>query len=169
MTPEHIRLLYDYNSWANHRTLDACAALSDEQFTRDLGSSFRSARDTLVHIMGAEWVWLERWHGRSPGALPAAEQFPTLASVRARWAEIEGNLLRFVNGLTAEDLAGVREFHTLTMGTSASPLWQTLQHLVNHGSYHRGQVTTLLRQLGAQSISTDLIRFYRERAAGKSA
>jgi uncharacterized damage-inducible protein DinB len=59
-----VRRLYDYNTWANHRTLESCAALTDEQFTRNLGSSFPSVRDTLVHLFQVEWIWLERWHGR---------------------------------------------------------------------------------------------------------
>ncbi len=168
MNLETIRPLYDYNTWANYRMLDACNSLTDEQFTRELGSSFRSVRDTLAHIMGAEWVWLERWNGRSPGALPVAEQFPNLASVRAHWAGIERDLLRFVAGLTQADLERVGEYRTLKGGTFANPLWQTLQHLVNHGTYHRGQVTTMLRQLGAVPSSTDLIQFYRERSAKAS-
>ena len=57
MNVEDFRLLYDYNAWADHRTLDACAGLNEEQFTRDLGSSYRSVRDTLVHIMLVEWLW----------------------------------------------------------------------------------------------------------------
>jgi len=161
---ETVRLLYDYNSWANHRVLDACGVLTDEQFMRDLGSSFRSVRDTLAHIMAAEWVWLERFHGRSPSALPATEQFPNLASVRAHWAEIERNLLRFVAGLSAEELARVKEYRTTKSSTYANALWQALQHLVNHGTYHRGQVATMLRQLGAKPNLSDLICFYRERA-----
>lgn len=170
MTPDEIRLLYDYNSWANHRILDAASALTDEQLTRDLGSSFRSVRDTLVHIMGAEWVWLERWwHGRSPTALLPAAEYSNLTSVRAHWAEIERDLLGFVAGLTAADLARVYEYRT-TQGTpSANPLWQMLQHLINHGTYHRGQVTAMLRQSGAKAVATDLIVFYRERAAQASA
>jgi uncharacterized damage-inducible protein DinB len=169
MSPEEVRLLYDYNTWANHRILDASGALTGEQFTRELGGSFRSARGTLVHIMGAEWLWLERWHGRLPSALLPAEEFPGVASVRARWAQIETDLLRFVAGLTPADLARVHEYRT-TKGTPVSnPLWQSLQHVVNYGSYHRGQVTTLLRQLGASAVATDLIQFYRERQARASA
>jgi len=72
---EDVRTLYDYNAWANSRALEACSALTPEQFTRDLGSSFRSLRDTLAHIYGAEWVWLERWHGRTPTGLPSAVDF----------------------------------------------------------------------------------------------
>lgn len=164
LDPATVRLLFEYNAWANRRTLDACGTLTQEQFTRDLGSSFRSVRDTLAHILGAEWVWLERCQGRSPGALPAAEQFPTLASVNTRWTEIERNLLDLVARLSGEELARVHEFRTLKSGMYANALWQALQHVVNHSTYHRGQAAMLLRQSGAKPNFTDLIYFYRERA-----
>jgi uncharacterized damage-inducible protein DinB len=165
MTPEQIQLLYEYNAWASHRLLDACAALTEEQFTRSNGSSFPSVRDTLVHIMGAEWVWLERWQGRLDVTLPSASDSPGLADIRRRWAQLERDLLAFVAKLTAEDLAGTRNLRTLKGEPYALPLWQLMQHVVNHGSYHRGQVTTMLRQLGASAVATDLVAFYRERAA----
>jgi uncharacterized damage-inducible protein DinB len=169
MSPDEIRTLYQYNAWANQRSVDAAAALSDEQFTQPLGSSFSSVRDTLSHIYGGEWVWLERFQGRSPSALPEAGQFATLPALRARWMEHETSLLNFVAGLTQEDLNRVLEYKTLKFGVYQNPLWQSMQHLVNHGSYHRGQVTTLLRQLGAQVIATDLMHFYRERSAAAGA
>ena len=75
MNLDDFRRLYDYNSWANRRTLEACAPLNDEQFTRDLRSSFRSVRDTLVHILLVEWLWRERWLGRSPDQLSARKRF----------------------------------------------------------------------------------------------
>jgi uncharacterized damage-inducible protein DinB len=165
MNAEDFRLLYDYNSWANHRTLDTCSQLSAEQFTRDMGSSYRSVRDTLVHIMLVEWLWLERWHGRSPNSYAPTSEFPNLNSVRARWAEIDTDLLDYIASLTPEEVQRVVH-HTTTSGIpQAAPLWQMLQHLANHGTYHRGQITTLLRQLGAKATGTDLITFYRERAA----
>jgi uncharacterized damage-inducible protein DinB len=163
MTPDEVRLLYDYNAWANHRQLDAASALTPEQFTKPLGSSFSSVRDTLAHIWGAEWVWLERFQGRSPGSLPDTTQFNDLASLRVRWAELEQRLLTFVRGLTQTDLDRVVEYKTLKFGVYKNPLWQSLQHVVNHGTYHRGQVTTMLRQQGAQPVYTDLMHFYRER------
>ena len=61
MVLEDIRLLYSYDRWANGRLLDAAADLTPEQFTRDLNGSFRSIRDTLLHILGGEWIWLEYW------------------------------------------------------------------------------------------------------------
>jgi uncharacterized damage-inducible protein DinB len=168
MNVQDFRLLYDYNSWANHRTLEACAPLSEEQFTRDLGSSFRSVRDTLAHICLVEWLWLERWLGRSPDKFPPATDFPTLESLRRRWSEIERNLLDYVAALTPEDIERVLHHKTTSGAPQAAPLGQMLQHLVNHGTYHRGQVATLLRQLGAKPNSTDLILFYRERAGAQA-
>ncbi len=162
MTLDDVHSLYAYNSWANHRALDASSALSPEQFTRNLVSSFPSVRDTLAHIMFAEWLWLERWLGRSPG-FPSGD-FPDLASIRARWQAIESDLLNFVRTLALADLDRVVEYRNTKGHAFSNPMWQMLQHLVNHGTYHRGQITTMLRQLGATPLTTDLIAFYREQA-----
>ena len=162
MTPEVARQLFAYDAWANSRTLEACAALPLEQFTRDLGSSFKSVRDTAAHIVGAQFVWLERFHGRVPVGLPASD-FPDVASLRSRASQIQQGLTDYVNQISAEDLAGRFEYRDLKGNAHGNIRWHTLQHLANHGTYHRGQITTLLRQLGAKPVSTDMIAFYRER------
>jgi len=164
MSPQEIQLLFEYNSWANHRTMGAAEKLTSEQLTQPMGSSFTSVRDTLAHIYGAEWIWLERFQGRSPSALPDVTQFSDVATLREPWLEHEERLLIFVRALTQSDLDRVMEYKTLRFGVYQNPLWQSMQHVVNHGTYHRGQVTTMLRQLGAQPILTDLMHFYRERA-----
>src|SRR5258707_14270651 len=147
MSPEEMRLLYDYNAWANRRSLTAAAALTTEQFTKPMGSSFSSIRDTLAHIYGAEWIWLERFKGRSPSSLPDTAQFKDAASLRERWNEHETRLLAFVNGLTQADLDRVMEYKTLKFGVYRNPLWQSMQHHVNHGSHHLRHVPTLLPPL----------------------
>ena len=169
MTPEEMRVLYDYNAWANRRHLEAASKITTEEFLRPMGSSFGSLRDTLAHIYGAEWVWLERFQGRSPGSLPDVSQFQDVPNLREKWLEHEARLLAFVGNLTQDDLNRVMEYKTLKFGVYRNPLWQSMQHLVNHGTYHRGQSTTLLRQLNAQPILTDLMHFYRERATAAGA
>jgi uncharacterized damage-inducible protein DinB len=169
MTPQEMRLLYDYNAWANRRQMNAAAALTPEQFTKPLGSSFSSVRDTLAHICGAEWIWLERFQGRSPASLPDTTQFNDVASLQVHWNELEDRLLRFVREIKQVDLDRVFEYKTLKFGVYKNPLWQSMQHLVNHGTYHRGQVTTMLRQHGAQPVLTDLMHFYREREVAANA
>jgi uncharacterized damage-inducible protein DinB len=160
MEPDEVRELYNYNAWANHRTLDACAALTEEQFIRDLRSSFRSVRDTIVHILGAEWIWLDRCNGRSPVALPSPEPFVSVSGVRARWGEIERDQLGFVGGLSAADLDRVIEYRNMRGNRFAYPLRRILRHVVNHSTYHRGQVASMLRQLGIAPAATDLLRYY---------
>lgn len=164
MNKEDFSTLYDFNAWANRRTLDSCAALSPEHFVRDLSSSFRSVRDTLAHIYGAEWIWLERWRNRTAPGLPSAADFPDFDSIRSRLTAIDRELVDYIASLSEEEVRGVREFKTLTAGTISQPLWQCLQHLANHGTYHRGQIAAMLRQLGTKTVSTDLVVFYRERA-----
>jgi len=169
MSPQEMSGLFEYNSWANHRSLDAAEKLSVEQFTRPMGSSFSSVRDTLAHIYGAEWLWLERFQGRSPSGLPNVNQFPDVGTLRTTWAEEEKRLLTFVRGLSQADLDREMEYKTLRFGVYTNPLWQSMMHLVNHGTYHRGQVTTLLRQLGAEPILLDLMHFYREQRTASRA
>jgi len=169
MTPNEMLVLYEFNAWANRRMLGAVEAVEPEEFLRPMGSSFCSLRDTAAHIYGGEWVWLERFQGRSPASLPDAAEFQDVASLRERWTELEGRLLGFVGSLTEDDLNRVMEYKTLKFGVYRNPVWQSMQHVVNHGTYHRGQVTTLLRQLGAGPVLTDLMHFYRERSAAAGA
>ena len=169
MNVADIRHLFDYTEWANQLVMDAAATLPDEQLRRNTGISHHSIFGTLLHMAGAEWIWLERFQGRSPSSLPDTTQFQDMASLRERWDELEARLLGFVRGLAQADLDRVFEYKTLKFGVYRNPLWESMQHLVNHGSYHRGQVTTLLRQLGAQPIATDLMHFYRERATAAGA
>jgi uncharacterized damage-inducible protein DinB len=169
MTPEEMGILYEFNAWADRRSLSAATKLSPDQFVKPMGSSFSSVRETLAHIFGAEWLWLERFQGRSPASLPDVTQYTDVERLGEAWGEFEPRLLNFVRGLTQKDLDRVMEYKTLKFGVYSNPLWQSMQHLVNHGTYHRGQVTTLLRQHGQQPILTDLMHFYRERAVAANA
>jgi uncharacterized damage-inducible protein DinB len=169
VTSELLCVLFQYNQWADRRTLDVCSAITNEQFTRDLGSSFRSVRDTVAHLYGAEWVWNERIHGRSPSSLPVGTVFPDLASVREKLEEMDSYYIDYVTKLTPQDLERVIHYKSFAGEEFSNPLWQSLHQLTNHASYHRGQTVTLLRQLGAKPVSTDLIGYYRERAAAARA
>ena len=160
MQPETIRELYLYNHWANQRTVDSVAALSTEKFTRDMGNSFSSVRDTLAHILSAEWIWLERWHGRFPKSMLPASDFPTVETLRRRWELVDHDLNRFLETLTPERLREPLAYLNRAGERFSYRLWQQMAHVVNHSSYHRGQVTTLLRQLGAEPNGTDFLSYY---------
>ena len=160
MDLKSIQVLYDYNKWANARVLDAVSKLNSEQFTRDLENSFRSVRETLVHTLSAEWIWLERWKGISPKSMLAATELTDVQAIESRWGIVESERAEFIRSLTPERLQTVISYVNTRGQTFAYPLWQMMVHVVNHSTYHRGQITTLIRQVGGKPVATDLLVFY---------
>jgi len=156
--PEFVKL-FAYGRWANDKTLGAVAALSAEEYVRSVGGSFGSVQGTLAHLYGADWVWLERWHGRSPKSLPPAAEVPTLEVLKEKWPRVQAGHKDFVGGLTEGRLAEPITYVNFQGKTFTYSLSEALTHMVNHGTYHRGQVMTLLRQLGKPAVSTDFLRY----------
>jgi len=168
MTLQDLQTLVDYHYWARDRLLAALEPLTAEQYARDLGNSFRSIRETVTHIYAAEWAWYQRWKGESPTALLPADRFPDLAALRAEWSEQERKLRAYVNGLGDGGVSRIVEYKLLSGQAGASPVSQMVQHVVNHASYHRGQITTMLRQIGAEPAKPmDLIAYYRVHSAAR--
>jgi uncharacterized damage-inducible protein DinB len=168
MPRDYLLLLIDFHYWARDRVLAAVDALTPEQYERPMGNSFSSIRDTLNHIYQAEWIWYSRWNGVSPTSFPA-DQLPDVATLRARWSEIERNVRAVLVAAGEPGLSRIIEYRLMSGKEGASPLWQMVVHVVNHATYHRGQATTLLRQLGAvPPKSTDMIAWFRETAAASS-
>jgi uncharacterized damage-inducible protein DinB len=167
MNSQDLQTLVDYHYWARDRLLQAVETLTPEQYDKDLGSSFKSVRDTLTHIYAAEWAWYSRWHGESPTSLIPSDRFADLAALRSAWADHEKRMRAFVDGLTDQDASRVLAYTLMSGDAGASPIWQMVQHVVNHASYHRGQITTMLRQLGVKPAkSMDMIAYYRVKHAG---
>jgi uncharacterized damage-inducible protein DinB len=162
MTRHDLDHLVQFNFWARDRLVAAVRTLDNDQYTRDLRNSFSSVRDTLVHLYSAEWVWLSRWEGTSPTTPIDPAIYPDLDSLMKAWHELERRFRAYVTAV-GDDVERVIDYRLMNGTTGRSAFWQMLQHVVNHGTYHRGQVTTMLRQLGATPPkSTDLITYYRE-------
>ena len=159
MMSEMIGTLYRYNGWANARILDTAAQLSPEQFLATCGASFDSVRDTLAHTMGAQWLYLERWQGRSPTAMPDPRECSDLAAVRARWDRIERDTQAFVAELSDARLAEVVEYINTEGQPWAYPLWQQMIHQVNHATQHRSEAAVMLTQFGFSPGWLDFLYF----------
>jgi uncharacterized damage-inducible protein DinB len=161
---EEIRELFAFDRWATDRVLDSLADLTPGELGRDVGGSFPSVRETLAHTIGAGFFWLARWNGDPRGRRPESWVFTDLASLRARWVELTAELRAFLGALTAGGLD--REVDIITSGGihARRPLVETMRHVVNHASYHRGQVADQMRHLGANPAATDLFLFYHLRS-----
>lgn len=164
MTAAEIRDLYAYNEWANARVVEVIAGLPADRLTAPIESSFPSILGTLAHIVAAEWVWLRRWLGENPTAFPDWLSAPSLPALRAKLAEVESERDAFVGSLSDEDLDRQLDYKTLAGAPFSNRLADLLVHVVNHSSYHRGQLTTMLRQAGATPVATDFVLFKRDAA-----
>ena len=166
MNLSDIRHLFDYTEWANQLTLNAAAALSDEDLRRDFKISHSSIFATLLHMAAAEWIWLERWHGRSPAGKEAWSLWTTdscadLKVLTKRWDEVIERRAQLISELDEPRLAAELSFKLLSGDPNSLRLVDQMQHVVNHATLHRGQVVGMIRQLGIAPPATDLLFYLR--------
>lgn len=167
-----IKELFDYTEWANSLALEAAAKLPDEGLRRDLGISHKSIFGTLLHMAGCEWLWLERWHGRSPGkdeawSMWTPESCADLPALGDRWANVIERRAQFVDGLNEATLEAEVHYKLLSGDPSSMRLVNQMHHVANHATLHRGQVVGMIRQLGIDPPSTDLLVYLRREISPK--
>lgn len=158
MEPQLFQKHIDYNRWATNRLLDTCLDLSSEQVNRDFGTADRSVAGTMLHLYRSERIWLKRLKGET-GAYAAAED--DWASLRNRWPALHQAWTEWASGIDAAELDRVMEYQDLKGSPRSNVLWQTILHVVNHGTHHRGQVSGFLRALGHVPPPLDYIAFVR--------
>ncbi len=167
-----IKQLFNYTEWANDLAVDAAGRLSDENLRREVGISHKSIFGTLLHMAGAEWIWLERWHGRSPAKDQAWSRWTTesladLAALKDRWKDLVGQRTKYFSELDESRLASELPFKLLSGDSSSMRLVDQMQHVANHATMHRGQVVGMIRQLGIDPPSTDLLFYLRREISPK--
>lgn len=166
MTVTDLEALFDYGYWANRKVFAVLSELTDEQFTQLVAGSYGSVRNTLVHVLSAEWGWLDRCGGAPRGPALIATDYPTVASVRDRWVRVEHHVRDFLSKLSDADLERAIEWAMGTGAKHTSRLGDLLHHAAIHGVHHRGQVALLLRVLGHAPGNFDILLYY-DRAPAK--
>jgi uncharacterized damage-inducible protein DinB len=166
MTLQEIKLLHAYTSWANNRIFDAVAQIPVEQYAQDLKGSHGGIQGTLTHMVAAEKIWLSRWVGKPETKLMSVDEAPSLADLKSMWQKVGYETAKFLGSMTDRKLQETFPMTNSKGETFTHVYWQAIQHVVDHSSYHRGQIVTMMRQLGLKPPGTGLIMFYRE--AGKA-
>ena len=160
MNLAYIKLLYEYNSWANNVTFDVVSSVNEENLIKDLHSSHHSIKETLVHVVSTEWIWLTKWKKISSEVRYwEPSDYPAISDLMQQWLKIEKQQLDFISDLTEEELLEIISYTNKNGETWKYPLWQMMCHVVNHSTYHRGQIIAMLRQLGEQPKATDFLVF----------
>lgn len=156
-----VRGLYDYHWWANRRLFDIAAGLAPGLADRDVGRQFSEPTLTrmLGHLYGADAVWLSRWEGNSPDAMPGRD-VTSLADLRSRWDQLEARQRAFVGNLTPAGLGRVVEYKNTEGKAFRMALWPLLQHVANHATHHRSEVATMITMLSGSPPDSGLALYH---------
>jgi uncharacterized damage-inducible protein DinB len=152
----------EFMKWADEIMLVALSQTPADRVSQDLGSSFQSMFGALNHVYLAEWLWLKRVRGEQDAQIADIESAPDLAALGLLWPALHQMWINWATALSTGDWPTLVTHRTRGIQYQM-PCWQIVLHLVNHGSYHRGQVASMLRQSGFTPPGTDLITFYRTR------
>lgn len=155
MTVAELIDFYEYNRWAHERTLETAAELTREQYERQVPGSFPSLRATLEHVLATEVVWLSRWEGHSLGEAPDFTGLGDATALARLWTTFWHRQFSFMTALADDELTRPVAIRTRSGIETVQPLGETMLHVVNHASYHRGQAASLVRQLGGTPVGTD--------------
>ena len=151
-----------YNQWANKRVCDFLAQAEEEKLNQEIVSSFTSLRKTIFHVYGAQEIWLKRLDGNSPSVFPSYETKSSSETLRAL-LETSQQIIDFVNSHSEEELQKEIDYKNVAGEKFRSSIRDIIQHVVNHSTFHRGQVITMLRQAGYTKLfDSDYIVFCRE-------
>ena len=154
-------LQVQYSAWATRRVLESVRSLDAEELHRDLGSSYGGIYGTLAHIFQADSIWFDRLDGISTSSLAAYVPEAEFAAFSRRWLAALDCWVSWAEALDSAGWDRIVAYRNTKGETDSQPAWRIALHVVNHASYHRGQITTMLRQLGREPIGTDLMAYYR--------
>jgi uncharacterized damage-inducible protein DinB len=151
-------LMARYNQWMNEKLYQVCAGISDQERKKDLGAFFKSVHGTLNHLLYGDKAWMARFRGK-PFAVSAIgeELHQDFDGLRADRRALDQQILHWSHVLSPQWLDAAFEYTSNVDGkTRVLPAWVLVMHMFNHQTHHRGQVTTLIKQLGHDPGITDL-------------
>jgi uncharacterized damage-inducible protein DinB len=161
MDTQTLVLQLRFSDWATRRVLESAAALSQEELHRNLGNSYGGVFETLAHIFQADAIWFDRLMGVPTDNLDVYEPRADLAGLSEQWLALHELYLAWAAALDPADWDRIVPHRNAKGEFSSQAVWRIVLHVVNHASYHRGQITTMLRQLGRKPVATDLMLYYR--------
>jgi len=160
---ENISFLVDYHIWAHTKVLNQLQTATTEEWNKNLGGSFPSLHELCKHLISADYRWLQRWKGVPLASIPDTFIFGSYTKVTAVWQPIFVEMKTVSEDFIKKGIDQPINFVTAKGDPYSMPFWQTLYQVVNHGTYHRGQITNMLRMLDKPPVGTDIFLFFAER------
>jgi uncharacterized damage-inducible protein DinB len=161
MNKKYFTGLAAYNCWADQIVMGWLDQIDQQQWNQIITSSFSSIRQTAIHIASAEKIWIDFWTMAPDPVYLSAHFDGTKQDLMDIWKETSQGLQNFINNYPEENYLQPVTFRYPRGGTGQLEFWQTFSHIINHSTYHRGQLVTLLRQVGFINLrSIDLATYY---------
>lgn len=158
--------LYDYNYWANKRYLAVAETLTEEQLFRKQGHSWDSVHAVLVHMMSSEQMWPQRWRSEK-GEFLDPKDFPTVASIRAYWVDVERNMRTVIAEQTEESLLHPVTYANPKGETFTLPLWQMMVQPPNHNTHHRGELAAMFALMDVPHPEEEIVQYFLDKSGQK--
>jgi len=151
-----------YNAWATMQIANVLRMVDDEIYFKTNKSSFPSVAKTVQHVWGAQEIWLTRMKGESLSAWPNARFENSKSGSLDGLVRSSDDFVGFVRSVDESFLEKTYAYKNMKGEPFEDTYEETLFHVVNHGTYHRGQIITMLREAGVTTVtSTDLILYLR--------
>jgi uncharacterized damage-inducible protein DinB len=161
MTKKFFLELVNYNNWADNMTIEWLNQINDEQWERSVISSFSSVKQTVIHMVSAKKIWIDFWTNTPDPTYLSAEFNGTKSELIEIWKKASVDIQSFIESYPEDHYNQPITIKYPRGGEGKMLFWQTLPHYVNHATYHRGQLVTLLRQVGFTEFSnTDLATYF---------
>jgi len=162
----YLEELYEYNYWANKRYLAVATSLTEEQLFRKQGHSWDSVHAVIVHMMSSERMWPQRWRGQK-GEFLNAKDFPTVASIREYWVDVEKDMRAFIEGQTEMTLMSNVTYTNPKGETFTLPLWQMVVQPPNHNTHHRGELAAMFALMDVPHPEEEIVQYFLEKSGQK--
>ncbi len=163
---DYLQHLYDYNYWANKRYLAVAETLTEEQLFRKQGHSWDSVHAVFVHMMSSERMWPMRWRGEM-GTFLNANDFPTVASLREYWVNVEQNMRVFIAEQTEQSLLRDVMYTNPKGETFTLPLWQIVVQPPNHNTHHRGELAAMFALMKVPHPEEEIVQYFLNKTGQK--
>lgn len=154
MSKDELLKHLNYHYWATQQMLTSCKELSEAELLQETGSAFGNIKGILVHMLGAEDIWLTRWQGKAGISFPAPEDYTDLSHIEREWYGQRQRIEAFLQGADTDSLMAIRDHQ--------HALWEMVLHMIDHSSFHRGQVMHFIRSFGYTPLSSNLIHYLRQ-------
>jgi uncharacterized damage-inducible protein DinB len=162
---DDLKSLLLFNRWADARVLTAIRGLGPDSYNSEPAPGWSSVGSTLFHVAGANWIWARRLAGEAATARPSESDYPNVEQVAAFLSRSHDELDEQLAARTSEELLENWTYRNLQGVEATTPLWAVFRHIVNHATYHRGQIASKIKLLGGEPPVTDLVYWAIEQTA----